>query len=158
MGATGRFRVIIAGMQREISYSQFNFLLQFGDESETQAGFQECSGLGLEMGLPEYRDGNEPTQHVRKITGLHKTTDVTLKRGVVNGSGLSSWLEAVRSGDNPRRDIVVMLQSEDGTETAQTWRLKGARIVKCTGDLLNAKGEDIAIEELVLNCEGIEAG
>jgi phage tail-like protein len=100
-GATEeRFREIIAAMPREIPYRQFNYLLQFAGEAETQAGFQECSGLGLETGLAEYRAGNEPPQHGRKITGTHKETDVTLKRGVIGEASLSLWLEEARASGN----------------------------------------------------------
>ena len=149
-------REILAAMPRGVPYSQFNFLLQFEGASETQAGFQECSGLGLEMGLSEYRDGNLPTQHVHKITGTYKTADVTMKRGVINETGLSAWLEEARTGGNARREVTLTLQSEDRTQPAQTWTLSGARIVKCIGDLLNTEEAQVAVEELVLRCERIE--
>ncbi len=145
-------------MPREIPYRQFNYLLQFAGESETQAGFQECGGLGLEMGVAEYRDGNEPPERSSKITGTHKVPDVTLKRGVIGEASLGSWLAESRSGVNAQREVVLMLRSEDRTQTVQTWTLSGARIVKCTGDLLNSQEAQVAIEELVLRCERIEAG
>jgi hypothetical protein len=36
----------------------------------------------LEVTVAEYRNGNEKENSLRKITGLNKATDVTLKRGV----------------------------------------------------------------------------
>jgi phage tail-like protein len=152
------FREIIAGMPREIPYRQFNYLLQFAGESGTQAGFQECSGLGLEVGLAEYRDGNEPPERGSRITGTHKVPDVTLKRGVIGEASLSAWLEESRSGVNAQREAVLVLRSEDRTQTLQTWTLSGTRIVKCTGDLLNSQETQVALEELVLKCERIEGG
>ncbi len=153
-----RFREIIAGMPREIPYRQFDYLLQFAGESETQAGFQECSGLGLETGLAEYRDGNEPPERGRKITGTYKVPDVTLKRGVISEASLSSWLAEAQTSGKAQRKVVLVLRSEDRTQTAQSWTLSGARIVKCTGDLLNSKEAQVAVEELVLRCERIDAG
>lgn len=145
-------------MPREIPYRQFNYLLQFAGEAETQAGFQECGGLGLETELAEYRDGNEPPEHSSKFPGIHTVPDVTLKRGVIGEVGLSAWLEESRSGISAQREVVLVLRNEDRTQTAQTWTLSGARIVKCTGDLLNSHETQVALEELVLRCERIAAG
>ena len=47
------------------------------------AGFQECSNLGMEVTVAEYRNGNAKENGVMKITLLNKATDVTLKRGVI---------------------------------------------------------------------------
>jgi phage tail-like protein len=38
----------------------------------------------------------------------------------------------------------------------QAWRLRNARPKKYTGPTLGGKGNDVAIEELVLSTEGIE--
>src|SRR5687767_8593549 len=69
---------------RDRPYVQFNFLVDLGTGSTDgpEAGFQECSNIGMEVTVAEYRNGNEKENSVRKITGLNKATDVTLKRGV----------------------------------------------------------------------------
>jgi phage tail-like protein len=69
--------------KRDRPYAQFNFLVDLGDgiTSGADAGFQECSNLGMEVTVAEYRDGNDPENSVHKITGLNKATDVTLKGG-----------------------------------------------------------------------------
>ena len=42
-------------MERERPYSQFNYLVDIGAGTEgPQAGFQEVSGLGIEMTVAEY--------------------------------------------------------------------------------------------------------
>ena len=70
---------------RERPYSQFNFLVDLGtgDRDSPQAGFQEVTGLGMEITVAEYRNGNEKDNAPRKITGTYKVPDVTLKRGVI---------------------------------------------------------------------------
>src|SRR2546430_16820503 len=70
---------------RDRPYVQFNFLVDLGtgNTDGPEAGFQECSGIGMEVTVAEYRNGNEKENSVRKITGLNKSTDVTLKRGVI---------------------------------------------------------------------------
>jgi phage tail-like protein len=102
---------------------QFNFLVDLGTGSTDgpDAGFQECSGIGMEVTVSEYRNGNEKENSVRKITGLNKSTDVTLKRGVIGSLTLYQWLNQIRNGDqNALRNVVVQLQNEDHTAVVQT--------------------------------------
>jgi len=146
-------------VQRERPYVQFNFLVDLGtgNTEGPDAGFQEVSGIGMEVTVAEYRNGNEKENHVRKITGLNKSTDVTLKRGVIGSLSLYQWLNQIRNGDqNALRNVVIMLQSEDHTQVVQTWKLMRARIIKHTSGPMNAKGTDVAMEELVLSYERLE--
>ena len=75
---------------RDTPYGEFNFLVDLGtgDTSGPEAGFQECSAIGMEIAVAEYRNGNDKTNAVRKITGLNKVADVTLKRGVIGSLNL----------------------------------------------------------------------
>src|ERR1700682_81777 len=101
---------------RDRPYVQFNFVVDLGDGHTTgpQAGFQEASGFGTEVTVVEYRNGNEQENGVRKITGLNKTSDVTLKRGVIGSLNLSQWLNQIRNGDQAAfRDVTVQLLSEN---------------------------------------------
>ncbi|GAB1460524.1 phage tail protein [Thauera sp.] len=146
---------------RETPYSAFNFLvdLEPGQGEEVQAGFSEVSGLNAEITVAEYRAGNDRVNYVRKVPGIHKAGDVTLKRGVIGAQNLYEWLELGRSGKiaQVKRDIVVKLQSEDRGGIVVSWKLRGAMPIKWTGPTLTAKGGgDIAIEELVLSVETIE--
>jgi phage tail-like protein len=144
---------------RERPYVQFNFLVDLGSGSTDgpEAGFQEVSGIGMEVTVAEYRNGNEKENSVRKITGLNKSTDVTLKRGVIGSLNLYQWLNQIRNGDQSAyRTVVVHMQNEDHTATVQTWKLLRARIIKHTSGPMNAKGTDVAMEELVLAYERLE--
>jgi phage tail-like protein len=144
---------------RDRPYVQFNFLVDLGDNNHDspQAGFQECSGIGMEVTVAEYRNGNEKENSVRKITGLNKSTDVTLKRGVIGSLNLYQWLNQIRNGDQAAyRTVVIQLQNEDHTAVVQEWKLLRARIIKHTSGPLNAKGTDVAMEELVLAYERLE--
>jgi phage tail-like protein len=144
---------------RERPYSQFNFLVDLGtgDTESPQAGFQEVSGLGLEITMAEYRNGNEKDNTPRKITGTYKVPDVTLKRGVIGSLDLYEWLDQVRNGaQDALRTVTIQLQNEDHVSVVQEWKLTNARPIKYTGPSLNGKGTDVAIEELVLACERLE--
>jgi phage tail-like protein len=146
---------------RERPYVQFNFLVDLGtgNTDGPEAGFQEISGIGMEVTVAEYRNGNEKENSVRKITGLNKSTDVTMKRGVIGSLNLYQWLNQIRNGDqNALRTLVIQLQNEDHTGVVQEWKLLRARIIKHTSGPLNAKGADVAMEELVVAYERLEMG
>jgi phage tail-like protein len=138
---------------------QFNFLVDLGtgNTDGPEAGFQEISGIGMEVTVSEYRNGNEKENSVRKITGLNKSTDVTLKRGVIGSLNLYRWLDQIRNGDqSAMRTVVISMQNEDHTAVVMTWKLLRARIIKHTSGPLNAKGTDVAMEELTLAYERLE--
>jgi phage tail-like protein len=144
---------------RDRPYVQFNFLVNLGDgvTEGPQAGFQELSGIGMEVTVSEYRNGNSKENSVLKITGMNKSTDVTLKRGVIGSLNLYDWLNKIRNGDQSQlRDVTIQMQNEDHTEVVQTWKLLRARMIKHTSGPFNAKGTDVAMEELVLAYERLE--
>jgi phage tail-like protein len=144
---------------RDRPYVQFNFLVDLGTGTTdgVEAGFQECSNIGMEVTVSEYRTGNSKENSVRKITGLNKATDVTLKRGVIGSLNLYRWLDDIRNGNQmAERTVVIQLQNEDHTAVVQTWKLLRARIIKHVSGPMNAKGTDVAMEELTLAYERLE--
>ena len=144
---------------RDRPYHQFNFLVDLGtgQTDGPQAGLQECSEIGMSVDVIEYRNGNDKENSVRKITGLNKATDVTLKRGVIGSLDLYQWLDQIRNGDQGAlRTVAIRLMSEDHATVVQEWRLLRARIVKHVSGPFNAKGTDVAMEELVLAYERLE--
>jgi phage tail-like protein len=146
-------------VQRDRPYVQFNFLVDLGNgvTDGPQAGFQECSNIGMEVTVAEYRTGNMKENSVQKITGINKATDVTMKRGVIGSLDLYQWLNQIRNGDQSAyRTVTVQLQNEDHTQVVQTWKLLRARIIKHVSGPMNAKGTDVAIEELTVAYERLE--
>ena len=144
---------------RATPYVQFNFLVDLGSGSTDgpDAGFQEISNIGMEVTVAEYRNGNDKENSVRKVTGLNKATDVTMKRGVIGSLNLYSWLNDIRNGNqNALRTVTIQLQNEDHTQVVQTWKLLRARIIKHVSGPMNAKGTDVAMEELTVSYERLE--
>jgi phage tail-like protein len=144
---------------RERPYGQFNFLVDLGtgQTEGPEAGFQECSEIGMSVDVIEYRNGNEKENNVRKLTGLTHVNDVTLRRGVIGSLNLYQWLDQIRNGDaGAYRTVVIHLQNEDHTAVVMTWKLLRARIIKHSSGPLNAKGTDVAMEELTLAYERLE--
>lgn len=144
---------------RTFPYGAFNFLVKWDNGINPESplgGFSDVSGINTEMTLAEYRNGNEPENHVRKVPGMHKVGDVTLKRGIVNSKDLWGWLADVRrNGPSAKREVVITLRNEAGS-TVQAWKLRGVVPMKYTGPTLAGKGgSDVAMEELVLSAEGL---
>lgn len=143
---------------RDRPYTQFNFLVDLGDGNSdgVQAGFQEVSGIGMDVAVTEYRNGNSKENSVMKLTGLNRVGDVTLKRGVIGSLNLYAWVNQIRNGDQNVRNVTIQLQNEDHSAVVHTWKLVRARIIKYTSGPLNAKSSDVAIEEIVLAYERLE--
>lgn len=140
-------------------YVQFNFWVTIqglSSPDQPQAGFQECSNLGTEVTISEYRNGNDKFNNVRKIVGMNKATDVTLKRGAIGNIELYEWLNKLRNGEQDERTVVIELKSEDRTQTVQTWTLYRAKIMKSSFGPFNAKGTDVLMEELTMAYERLE--
>jgi phage tail-like protein len=142
-----------------VPYSAFNFMVTIGDEGpeRAQAGFQEISGLGMEINVAEYRAGNSLENAPLKVTGTYSVPDVTLKRGLMGYLDLYSWLDEVRNGSQDQlRSVKIDLMSEDRANVAMSWKLFRARPIKYTAPTLSGTGTDVAVEELVLAAERIE--
>ena len=122
---------------RERPYAQFNFLVDLGtgNTEGPEAGFQECSEIGMTVDVIEYRNGNDKENDVRKLTGLTRVSDVTLKRGIIGSLALYDWLDEIRNGDAAAsRTVLIHLQNEDRSEVVQTWKLARARIAPTGAD------------------------
>lgn len=141
---------------RTTPYGAFNYLVNF-DGGEVFGGFSDVSGIGTEVTVAEYRNGNDKENGARKITGLPKYSNVTLKRGLIGALDLYAWMNQVRNGDQAAlRTVSIHLQNEDHTATVMTWKLLRARIVKHVSGPLNATGTDVTVESIELAHEGFE--
>jgi len=136
-------------------YGAFNFLVTI-DGADTLGGFSDVSGLSTEIAIAEYREGTDKPNHVRKVAGLHKMGDVTLKRGVIDSTQMWNWItEARNTGVAAQKNVVVNLLDE-ARNPVQRWLLRGVIPMKYSGPTLAAKGGEVAMEELVLSCEALE--
>lgn len=144
---------------RDTPYGAFNFLVNLnGNTDGPMGGFSDVSGLNLEITSADYRNGNEKENHVRKVPGVHKVGDVTLKRGVISSGDLYQWMNEVRhKGYEAKKPTVTITLCNEVGEPVQSWILRNVMPIKYTGPTLAAKGGgDVAMEELVLSAEGID--
>jgi phage tail-like protein len=140
--------------ERNDPYRNCRFILEVG--SIQQAGFSEATIPDSSQDPIEYREGNEiPT--VRKIPGLIKYGNLTLKWGITNSSKeLYDWRKQVEDGKmkDARREIAVILLDEEGKPQSR-WEFREAWPNKYDAPDLSAKGTDIAIETLEIAHEGM---
>lgn len=118
--------------------------------------FLVVEGLSIEQEVIEYRDGSDPSV-VRKLPGQVRVGNLTLKRGYVGGDALWEWLDASfrPEGDVPMKNGTLTLLDTRGNAVAQ-YRFRNAWPAKWQGPSLNADGNDVAIEEIVLAIEGFD--
>ena len=143
---------------RDHPYSRFVFQVDFGagDPAGVDGGFEEVGPISASVDVIEYRAGNDKVSTFRKVPGLHRIQDVTLKRGLIGSTTLFAWFRAGMLGEAERRDVTIRLLNEDRTDVVFTWRLVRAWPVKYEVHSLSATSSDVAVEELVLTCEGID--
>lgn len=142
--------------ERQTPYGAFNYIVNF-DGGEEFGGFSDVSGIGSEITIAEYRNGNEKENHVRKIPGVHKNSDITLKRGLINSKTLWDWIRQVRTEGVAAQKGVTVTLLDEARNPVQTWQFRGVVPMKYTGPTLAAKGGgDVAMEELTLSVQGLE--
>ncbi len=137
---------------RNDPYGAFNFLVEV--DGVTVAAFSEVSGLNTESDVIEYRVGAEDIT-VRKLPGLKKFGNITLKRGFTASDELWKWRKEVLDGATTRHSGTIVLLNE-GRRAAIKWTFREAWPSKWEGPAFNAKTSEVAIEMLELACEGIE--
>lgn len=121
-----------------------------------QAGFSEVAIGETTTDAIDYREGNEPT-HVRKLPGLTKYANITLKWGVTDSTELFNWHKQILAGrikDN-RKQVAIVVVDEAGENKAR-FVVSEAWPTKYDPSDLNAKGNEVFIEVLELVNEGIE--
>lgn len=130
----------------------FNFLVEL--DGIAQASFSECSGLETTTEVIEHREGGDNTT-VRKLPGKTTYSDITLKAGLTDSQELWKWRKQVIDGRFTRKNgSIVVFDLANKIEVAR-WNFVNAWPTKWDGGPFNAKGNEVAIETLVLAHEGL---
>lgn len=121
----------------------------------TRIGFTEVSGLDMEIEPIEYREGFSPEFSKIKMPGMHKFSNITLKRGTMAGdSDFYKWARTISLTSVERRDIIISLLNEDHVPV-MTWKAKNAFPIKVQASELKADGNEVAIETMEVAHEGL---
>ena len=127
-------------------YRNFRFRVEIGGID--QGGFREVSVADSAQDPIEYREGTHPPT-MRKIPGLIKYGNVTLKWGVTDSMDLYNWRKAIEDGKTSgnRKNMAVVLLDEEGKEKSR-WEFSNAWPTKYDPADFNATANEIAIETL----------
>jgi phage tail-like protein len=144
-------------MERNDPLRNFRYRLEI--DAITQAAFSEVAIAETTIEAIDYRDGTDPP-HVRKLSGLTKYGNITLKWGLTTGGtalDLFKWHSEISAGQikQKRKKVVIVVRDEAGADAAR-FVVTDAWPVKYDPSDLNAKGNEVLIELLELANEGIE--
>ncbi len=138
--------------QRVDPFRNFNFLVEL--DGVAQASFSECSGLGSTTEVIENREGGDNVT-VHKLPGKTSYSDISLKWGLTSSTELWDWRQQIADGNVVRKNgSIVVFDLANSTEVAR-WNFLRAWPTKWEGPNLTAKGNDVAIDTLVLAHEGL---
>jgi phage tail-like protein len=137
-----------ASQRAQYPLAAYNFRVTVG---EAVMSFTEVSGLAQEYQTLTYKHGlsfweGESISRFR----YDKYVQLTLKKGVI--AGLTEIYEWLDSAD--KLSLSISLCDEKG-DAVVTWQIKKALIVKLEAPLLQASGNEAAIETLTLMASGI---
>lgn len=143
-----------------------NFKFEVEVDGFVRAGFSKVSGLKHTIETVEYREGGE-NETPRKLPGQSGFDDITLERGSSKDNDFVNWIQQVFNldgsegnqangvGDDFRKKVVVYLKDKSGTRVKK-WTIQQAwPNEKGTADL-DASGNDVLIDSLVLTNEGVK--
>ncbi len=130
-----RFRVVIDGIQ--------------------VAGFSDASIPDITVDSISYREGTD-APYERKLSGLVKYGNITLKKGLTDSLDLYNWhQQVVQTGaSGARKNLSLILIDEAGEDQAQ-WDVIESWPTKYDPSDFSAKGNDVMVESLELVHEGI---
>lgn len=134
-------------------YRNFKFRVEI-DGIQT-AAFSEATIPDSSTDPVEYREGTDaPTQ--KKLSGLVKYGNITLKKGLTDSMDLYEWRKLVeqKGAGGARKNISLVLIDEEGNDKAR-WNVAEAWPTKYDPSDFNAKSNEVVIESLEIVHEGV---
>jgi phage tail-like protein len=141
-------------MARHDPLTNFRYRLEI--DGLTIAGFSEVTIGETVTDVIDYREGTD-APHVRKLSGLTKYGNITLKRGMTTSLELYDWHKQVVDGEvgKARKNVAIVVADETGADKAR-FVVTEAWPTKYSASELDARGNEVLIETLELVNEGIE--
>ena len=116
-------------------YKNFKFLVKIA--GRPVAGIAAVTGLKVS---------------VRKLPGIRKYPNLTLKRGMTRNAKFLKWATAL---SDSRLDVVIEIHDAAG-RLEKAYKVHRGWVSKYEAATLKASGNEVAIESLTLAHEGIE--
>ena len=130
----------------------FHFLVVFELFPQTPQDFrfQEVSGLDVELEMEPIKEGGQ-NRFTHQLPIRNRYTDITLKRGLFIGSGITLWCK--NAIENfvfvPTNVLISLLTSEH--LPLQSWYVVNAIPKKIQVSNFNAQENSVVVESLVLS-------
>ena len=132
------------------------FSIEF--QGQVTGAFRECSGLGSENEVVEYKASGAKGEYViKKVPGRLKWNNIVLRRGITDSMDMWKWRKLIEQGnvDSARKNGTITMYNTQGTAVAK-WNFTNAWPSRITGPSADAGANEVAIEELELTHEGYE--
>lgn len=130
---------------------KFHFSVEWGG---TKIAFTEVSGLNKEMDIIEHRVGSSPEFFKKKMPGLQKLSNISLKRGVFAGDNeFYQWYNTVAMNTVERRNITISLLNENHTPVV-VWKVKDCFIISLKCSDMKADANEAAIDTVEIANHG----
>jgi phage tail-like protein len=115
--------------------------------------FTEMSGLEVEITVDPYEEGGI-NDHVHKLPGRVKVSDITLRNGITPTNELWKWFADVLRGKKSRKNVSIVIVNQQKLPV-QTWSFFDALPIKWTGPQLKADQSAALVQSLVLTHRGM---
>ena len=140
---------------RNDPYRNFRFKIEI-DGVKITGGFAEATIPDTTTDPVDYREGTD-LPHQRKLSGLTKYGNITLKKGITDSMDLYNWNKSIeeKGALKNRKNISLVLIDEEGSEKCR-WEIYEAWPTKYSSSGFDAKGNAVVIESLDIVHEGIK--
>jgi len=126
-----------------------------GDDALLCSGaFAECTGFEATMEPKVIKEGGRNWGAIQR-SGKTTFATLVLKRGMTSTRDLWTWYEFIGTGKYAHRLNVIITLFDTSGSALLAWKLTHAMPIKFKAADMNAKGADVAIEELHLAHEGL---
>ncbi len=119
------------------------------------ASFTHVEGVGSDMEVVEYREGNDPYNIVHLTPGLARAGPITLKRGLTENTELWDWFEKNRDESIDRRSMSIVILDHKHEEKAR-FNFHDCWPSEYYVEPLESSPSGVAIEVIVIQCEIME--
>ncbi|KVP85350.1 phage tail protein [Burkholderia ubonensis] len=128
----------------------YRFVVSLGDD---RVPFKSVSGLDIKYDSIEYRDG---AGNMFNMPGQRQKVSVTLSKGVFRGpNALYDWISSISLNRVEKKDLMISLTDESGSELLATWNVLNAFPTGLTAPSFDATSNDIAIQEIILEADRV---
>ncbi len=130
-------------------------------KSVIEGAFTECSGLGVEREIKQWKEGGL-NDHVHLLPGRAVYTgNLVLKRGITYSDALWDWFqEGVHTGTATPVELAIILvvnyNIQESKRKAIRWNVESAFPVKWLGPTLNSGNSEAAVETIEIAHQGLK--